>query len=180
MKSPFSIIVAVDKDFGIGKDGGLPWNLPGDMKHFKEVTTLSEGKGLVNAVIMGRKTWQSIPEKFRPLPDRLNIILTRDAHFSLPSGVLKASGLNEALHLLEESSLASKVGKVFVIGGAEIFKIAVGHSQCREIFLTHIRQSFQCDRFFPSLPPSFKEASRSGPFVKDGPEYSFVTYRKQS
>lgn len=180
MKSPLSIIVAVDKNFGIGKDGGLPWNLPGDMKHFKEVTTQPQGEGLINVVVMGRKTWESIPDKFRPLPGRLNVVLTRDPQYILPSEVLKASGLEEALRLLSGAALTGKTGKIFIIGGSEIFKIAISHPQCQEIFLTHIQRSFQCDRFFPTIPASFKETSRSEVFLKDPHEYSFITYRKSS
>ncbi len=180
MKPPFSIIVAVDKDFGIGKNGALPWNLPGDMKHFKEVTTRAHGEGLINAVVMGRKTWESIPEKFRPLPGRLNIVLTRDILYSLPAGVLKASSLDEALQILEVCKPPVKIGKVFVIGGAEIFNLAVNHPQCHEIFLTHIQQSFGCDCFFPRLPVSFKEISRETPAAKDAADYFFATYYRSS
>ena len=70
---PFSIVVAIDRAGGIGREGKLPWNLPADMARFKEIT---QGEG-GNAVIMGRKTWDSIPEKFQPLPGRLNVVLTR-------------------------------------------------------------------------------------------------------
>jgi dihydrofolate reductase len=80
-RSPFSVIVAATTSGGIGKDGNLPWRLSKDMQYFKAVTTRSpEGKR--NAVIMGRKTWESIPAKFRPLPDRINVVITRNANFA--------------------------------------------------------------------------------------------------
>jgi len=98
MKS-FSIVVAVDSEFGIGKVGTLPWHLPADMKHFKTVTTHNASD---NVVIMGRKTWDSIPEKFRPLSQRLNIVISRQEDLILPQGVLLAQCLEHALDLLEE------------------------------------------------------------------------------
>ena len=156
----------------------MPWNLPGDMKHFKEVTTQPQGEGLANVVMMGRKTWESIPEKFRPLPNRLNIVLTRDTHFSLPSEVLKASGLDEALRLLEKPPFVQKTGKIFVIGGAEIFKMAINHPQCQELLLTHIQHSFRCDRFFLPVPSFFQETFRSSQIKETGITYVFVTYRR--
>ena len=177
MKLPFSIIVAVDKDFGIGRNGLLPWDLPGEIKHFKEVTT-AQFNTHENVVIMGRKTWDSIAQKFRPLSKRINIVLTRHLDNEFPSGVLKASGLDGALGLLRSDSLKGAFGKIFVIGGAELFKLAVDHPQCHEIYLTHINESFSCDRFFPSLPATFKEVSRSALMSEKGIKYSFAVYKR--
>ena len=92
---PVSIVVACTKEGGIGKGGQLPWKLPGDMAYFKRVTTDTEGAppDVRNAVIMGRKTWESIPQKFRPLPGRLNVVLTRSSAstLGLPEGVMVSS-----------------------------------------------------------------------------------------
>ena len=94
---PYNIIVVADFNSGIGKNGMLPWHLPGDMRHFKELTITAQSKSKKNAVIMGRKTWESIPEKFRPLKKRINSVLTRNNATSFPRGVIKAMSLNEAL-----------------------------------------------------------------------------------
>jgi dihydrofolate reductase/thymidylate synthase len=72
-----SVVVAASKDWGIGKDGGIPWRLPGDMAYFREVTMATTDPEKHNAVVMGRRTWDSIPAKFRPLKGRTNIVLTR-------------------------------------------------------------------------------------------------------
>lgn len=134
-------IVAADLDNGIGKDGDLPWHLPPDMKHFRELTT-GDGR---NAVIMGRKTWQSIPDKYRPLPDRRNIVLTRDDSFALPDGVLRAATFNEALRHAFGCKYA------FVIGGASVYEAAFNIPYCHAVHVTRVKTTFDCDTFLPAL-----------------------------
>lgn len=177
MSVPFSIIVAVDKNFGMGKNGALPWSLPGEIKHFKEITSAEHGI-FPNVVIMGRKTWQSIPAKFRPLPSRINIVLSRDEKTVFPENVLKSSSLDEALTLLEFGPLQNKIGKIFVIGGAELFKIAIACDSCHEICLTKINAVFECDTFFPAIPAAFRCASQSPEHSETGLSYHFETYQK--
>src|SRR5271169_1690094 len=97
---PFSIIVAFDSQYGIGKKGGLAWKLPLDLKHFKEITTTVADPAKKNAVIMGRKTWESLPPKFQPLPGRVNLVLSKEGGINLPSEVLSSQSLDEALKKL--------------------------------------------------------------------------------
>jgi dihydrofolate reductase/thymidylate synthase len=106
---PFIVIVAATAgSMGIGRQGKLPWHLPLDMEHFKQLTVMSSRANRMNAVIMGRKTWESIPAKFRPLKDRLNVVLSRNPaireQLNIPSNVCVAGSLDEALEML------SKVG----------------------------------------------------------------------
>lgn len=75
----FQLVVAATRKLGIGKNGSMPWKLPGDMAYFKEITSKTADSAKQNAVVMGRKTWESIPPKFRPLPGRINVVLTRGA-----------------------------------------------------------------------------------------------------
>src|SRR3989338_7373825 len=137
MKPIFSIIAAVDKDFGLGKGGTLPWQLPADMKHFKTLTTAAL-PGKKNAVIIGRKTWDSLPAQFRPLPGRVNLVLSRNDNLKFPQGVLRAGGLEQALDLLAEEILSKIVESVYVIGGAQIFQQAIVRQECHKIYLTQI------------------------------------------
>jgi dihydrofolate reductase len=175
----FDIIVAMDQETGIGQGGALPWNLPGDMKHFKEITSRTKDSSKINAVIMGRKTWDSIPEKFRPLPGRVNVVITRNPDLVLPDGVLKAESLDNALAKLSLPSEANRIESVFVIGGAQIFKAALAHPGCQKIHLTHISQAFSCDTFFPEFKKKFGKETYRSESHQDGPfEYCFAGYER--
>lgn len=118
----FQIVVAATQKMGIGKQGQLPWKLPTDMKFFKTVTSSTSSSSKKNAVIMGRVTWESIPEKFRPLPGRLNVILTRSGIKSTEEGVVVSASLEAALALLATPPYSSEVETVFVIGGGQVYK----------------------------------------------------------
>lgn len=125
--------VAVAKNGVIGREGKLPWHLPEDLKRFKAITT-------GHAVVMGRKTWESIG---KPLPNRRNIVLTRDPAYPLPPGVERHGSLDEAL----AACRASGQEKVFVIGGASLFKEAYGRAD--GAFITWIDREVPGDTFFP-------------------------------
>lgn len=171
----FSVIAAVDKNLGIGHGGKIPWSLKGDRAHFKEVTTRPSAPGKPNAVIMGRATWDSLPERFKPLPGRLNVVLSRSPDLLvLPPGVERAHGLSEALQALARA----EVGEVFVIGGGMVYAEAVAHPACRTIYLTEIDATFACDTFFPPLPPEFRKVAESDAATEGEVRYRFVTYQR--
>lgn len=173
---PFSVIAAVDNNFGIGKAGKLPWSLKGDMAHFKEVTTRELTPGRPNVVIMGRTTWESLPEQYRPLKGRQNVVLSRQADLALPAGVGRFQGLQEALKALQ----AMEVGEVFVIGGGQVYEQAVKHEACNKIYLTHIQGEYDCDTRFPALPAGFEPVDKSEILDESGVKYQFVTYQRNA
>jgi dihydrofolate reductase len=127
------IIAAVAKNRVIGRDNQLIWNIPEDMAHFKALT---QG----HTVLMGRKTWESLPPRFRPLPGRRNIVITRQADYVAP-GAETAGSLENAL------DLASTAATVFVIGGAEIYAQAIAKANRLEI--TEVNLSPDGDAWFP-------------------------------
>lgn len=172
----FHIVVAMDLDRGIGKNGGLPWKLSGDLKNFRELTTRVATPDRKNAVIMGRKTWESIPEKRRPLPDRINVVLTRRDDYVVPSAVVKASSLEEALEKLQ----ALPVERCFVIGGGEIFGLAVDDERCDCIYQTEVGSRFECDTFFPGFEARFTLVSAPVLNCEGELAYTFNTYRRKS
>ncbi|MCO5260657.1 MAG: dihydrofolate reductase [Crocinitomicaceae bacterium] len=137
-----SLVVAVDKDGGIGKNNDLPWHMPDDMKFFKETTT-------GHIVVMGRKNFESIPERFRPLPNRENAVLSRNKSF-VASGCKVFNSLEECIK--EYAKQNDKI--VYIIGGGEIFKQALELGVVDEMYITHINHSFNCDVFFPQFDTS--------------------------
>lgn len=149
-----SIVVAMAANGrGIGREGGLPWKLSKEMSYFKKLTCYGhdKNKNMKNAVIMGRKTWESIPKKFRPLSNRLNVVLSNSLTSNdVSSNVILASSLDDALMKIKNQE--EDINKVFVIGGEGIFKEALSHDDCEEIFLTQIYGDFNnCDAFFPKM-----------------------------
>ncbi len=174
MVKPFDIVVAADLKDGIGKDQTLPWKLSGDMAYFKELTCSVTSPGMSNAVIMGRKTWESIPPKFRPLSGRLNIVLTRDAGFELPAGVLKAGDFEEALSFCQ----TPHVENIFVIGGGAIFAQSMHHAALNRLYLTDVHAVYPCDTFLPPYKEDFELVSSSPIRCENGVEYCFKIYRK--
>lgn len=176
---PFSLIAAMDAEHGIGKAGGLPWHLPGDLKHFKTLTTQTASAAQQNAVLMGRKTWASIPEKFRPLPNRINLVLTRDKQLKLPAGVLAADSLATAFDQLEEV-FKDRLHHVYVIGGQQVFEAALPSPYCQKLYLSHIQQAFQCDTFFPAFKAAFERTQKTASFEENGTRYFFAEYRRKT
>ena len=172
------LIVAIDQKNGIGKEDKLPWALSGDMQHFKSVTLKVSAKNKINAVIMGRKTWESIPEKFRPLSGRLNIVLTQNKDYALTGDVLKAQSLEEAIRLLAGDEFKEKVDHIFVIGGASVYREAIRHPLCQKIYLTKVEGDFSCDCFFPEFAKHFKQTESLPSCSEKGVSYAFCTYER--
>jgi len=156
------LIYARARNGVIGKDGTLPWHLPEDLQHFKRLT-------MGCPVIMGRKTWDSLPPKFRPLPGRTNIVITRDAGWKAAAGAERAASLPEALALCAHHSQA------WVIGGAQIYAQALALADTAEI--TEIDADFEGDAFAPELGAPWKQVAREPHVSAGGVHYSFVTYQ---
>ncbi len=158
----FVLVAAVARGGVIGRDGGIPWRLPEDVEHFKSLTT-------GHAVVMGRRTWDSLPDRFRPLPERRNVVVTRNDTWQ-EDGAERARSLEEALALLAEEE------RVFVIGGAEIYAAALTHAD--ELVLTEIDAELAGDTLFPDWDrAAFVEVAREEHVSEDGVSFAFVTYR---
>jgi dihydrofolate reductase len=163
-----SMIAAVSKNRVIGKDNDLPWKLPDDMKFFMETT-----KG--HHAIMGRKNYESIPHKFKPLPNRTNIVVTRQKNFNAP-GCIVVDSVEKGLTIARQSQET----EAFIIGGAEIYK--VGLPLADRLYLTEINAEIQGDTFFPEYDKTqWREASRKH-HDKDERhvyDFDFVVYDKK-
>ena len=204
----FNVVVALDKNRGIGRDGRLPWKLSGDTRFFRELTTcpdraateykyglspivgsekaipLADWLAAIqsrpplpmpspdrrNAVIMGRNTWEGLPPAYKPLPNRLNGVLSRQGTQGT-SGTHRIWGdLEQALDVLGRDI---SVSEVFVIGGAQVYAEALRSQACARIYLTDIDTAFACDAFFPEVPDGFREASASATVEENGIRYRF-------
>lgn len=167
------LVVAYNKNFAIAENGKIPWYVPEDFKHFKETT---EG----GVVIMGRVTYESLPDKFRPLPNRDNIIITRNPYnymttVSTPNGIHVTSSLEAAKTAAE---ILNDSDKIFVIGGSQIYNLALESESISKVIASEIDNDVTGDRFFPDLQKNGWKKSvvkefenfRVAEFVLDAPK----------
>ncbi len=158
------IIAAVAQNRVIGRDNQLIWSIPADMAHFKALT---QG----HTVLMGRKTWESLPPRFRPLPGRRNIVVTRQPDFAAPGAEL-ANSLEAGLALAASDEL------VFIIGGAEIYQQAMTRADRLEI--TEVALSPEGDSWFPEFAAvDWEKTAKTSSPSQAGTGFSFVTYRRK-
>ena len=176
---PFSIIVAVDQADGIGLQGRLPWHLSGDMKHFKTITSETQDPCKKNIVIMGRKTWESIPDTFKPLKNRYNVVLSRQGRLDLPEGVWPAKTFADIGPVIDQQIHRDRCENIFVIGGAQIYEQAVQDPHCQRIFLTRVMKTFSCDAFFTSYHHRFIERQRSDTMTEKDLTYYFSEFQRK-
>lgn len=160
-KEEIALIAAVGRNRAIGKDNQLLWTIPEDLKRFKALTT-------GHPVIMGRKTWESLPEKFRPLPGRTNIVITRDSTYDAPGAVL-AQSFPEALSRARDAEGAEEI---FAIGGQQVYECALPFAS--KLYLTVIDDEKEGDAFFPTYTDQFTKETKREEFETNGLTYAWV------
>jgi dihydrofolate reductase len=200
----FSIVAAVDQENGLGRNGDLAWRLKEDMAFFKALTVAKDPRSATekfgldlkgidfhtsslntpvkeatqNAVLMGRKTWDSIPSAYAPLVERHNIVLTRDVDTMTNSkkteDISYCSSLNEALEQSQGSLYT------YLIGGGNLYKQGITHPQCDALFLTQLKGTFGCDTFFPKIPDSFQLLRESDFRIEGDIEFKYTLWRRTS
>lgn len=151
------VVAALLPELGIGFNGKMPWRLRKEIAYFKKVTSKTASSDQINAVIMGRKTWESIPAKFRPLPDRLNIVLSRSYENKLVGSVLQYNSFDTLLSDLAKNEYnvkmdghTVKIGRLYVIGGSEIYNRLADNVSVKHILLTEVKNNgepLQMDTF---------------------------------
>ena len=157
------LIAAVAANRVIGKQNALPWHLPEDLKHFRLLTS-------GHTVVMGRRTWESLPPRFRPLPERQNIVVSRNLRFEAEGATV--------VHSLDEAISIANAQTTFVIGGAELYRHALPLSQRLE--LTEISIEIDGDAFFPEIDrDEWRETNREQHRAEAGYEFGFVTYERR-
>ncbi|RIB12986.1 dihydrofolate reductase-like domain-containing protein [Gigaspora rosea] len=197
----FALIAAAEENWGIGINNALPWKIKEDTAYFERVTKkvlvsdeatdtslATSGKSVQNAVIMGRKTWESIPPKFRPLKDRLNVVLSKS---------LKPESDTYVIHSSLDEAVANLVGKptiarIFIIGGGCVYKEAIESPLCEYILITKVYKNFNCETFFPKIDENIYELAShdelvnfvgndvpKGRQVEGDIEYEFLMYKRK-
>ena len=168
------LIVACDLNNGIGVNGDLPWRLKADMVHVKKITTSTSSDQLKNAVIMGRKTWESLPDRFKPLPDRVNIILSRTLHLTYSEkNTYSFPSLDQALSY---ASGQKEIEDVFIFGGGEIYREALSSKICAVIHRTVVHLNTQSDTFFPEIPEGYSLVESSEVQEENGIRFHFEIF----
>ena len=167
-----NIVVAACKNRGIGFKNKLPWKLSKEMKYFKELTIGEKN----NAVLMGRNTWLSIPEKNRPLPKRENIVLTS----RLDNMYIKSQkgGVNFAPSLESIDTMYGMYAfdNIWIIGGEMLYKETLKKGLVENIFYTEIQNDYECDTFFPEIPSNYLNIYESSPIYDSGEVIRFKIY----
>ena len=158
-----SLIAVVARNRAIGKNNALLWHLPEDLRRFRETT---RGK----PVIMGRRTWESLPSAFRPLPGRRNVVVSRNADYQAPGATL-ATSLDDAIRQTANS------GEVFVIGGEQLYRQALPFAD--RLYLTEVDEVVDGDAYFPEFARrDWREVSRQSQGEVTEPRYAFVVYQR--
>jgi dihydrofolate reductase len=156
-----AIVVAHSANRVIGRDGELPWRLPSDLRRFRELTT-------GHAVLMGRRTYESLPDAFRPLPERRNLVLSSDPGYSAEGAEVFAS---------MDDALAACGGDCFVIGGEVTYRDAL--PLCHRLYVTEIDAELDGDAFFPELDPAqWRLVEDAGPQLENELGFAFRTYER--
>ncbi|KAB0804122.1 hypothetical protein PPYR_01092 [Photinus pyralis] len=181
----FNLIVAATEKLGIGKNGTFPWpSLKKEMAHF---TKLTKGTAQLNSkkniVIMGRKTWESIPAKFRPLPNRINFVLsTSKLDSEKAPDVYGFNSWDELYDKLNDEKFKEEYEQIWIIGGGGIYKHALKSKYFYRLYLTDIKQEFDCDVFFPTFSNLMEVSDPEVPagiHEESGVQYEFKVYQNE-
>ncbi|VDK68482.1 unnamed protein product [Litomosoides sigmodontis] len=143
-----NLIAAVDDCGGIGRNGGLPWDLPAEMARFSKITTLTTDRKKKNAVIMGRKVWESIPLKFRPLKKRFNVVLSRKMEEVANESLIVVRSFESAINLLQNME---NIETIWNIGGREVYELGLNSPLIHQLYITRVEGDFSADVFFPEI-----------------------------
>lgn len=171
--TPVFIIVAVDLNNGIGYNGKLPWHLPKDLAYFQKITTQTKDSTKKNMVVMGRTTWESLPENARPLSGRVNVVLTHSKTYKARGAFVVRSLWHALFHcyLLD-------VENMFIIGGSRVFQEALKNNFADAIYLTRILRVYECDTFFPEISKEFAIKEKIGEGSDEGVKFEFWKWEK--
>jgi dihydrofolate reductase len=172
----FDIVVAHDLNNAIGHNKQLLCHIPEDMNYFKRLTSSTANRAKQNIVILGRKTYESIPEKFRPLPNRINIVISsKNNNYK---NTYHANTPEDALEIASTLQTENKAETIFCIGGSQIYKHLISHPNCRFLYVTLIQKKFKADAFFPNYKSDFIKETSKHIITKKNITIEFIKYKK--
>nr|CAB3264453.1 dihydrofolate reductase-like [Phallusia mammillata] len=148
-------LAACCNNWGIGVNGSLPWRLRKEMAWFTKASIGSPPEGKKNAVVVGRKNWDSIPKSFKPMKNRYNIVMSRTLPLNTPGADAVVRSFEDLIQLLSCEQWQNKIHEVINIGGADIYKVVQESPYCGKVYLTRVMADFKCDTFFPKLDETF-------------------------
>jgi dihydrofolate reductase len=180
MYKKFSIVIATDSKNGIWKNNSLAWKLSKDMKYFRELTTKNTDLWKLNAVIMWKKTWESIPANFKPLPNRINCILSRKIINESKNSKIDDFVLyfNSLVSCLSEIETKTNLDHIFIIGWADLYNQVLINPLLEKIYITKVLWDFDCDVFFDWVPNNFYMIEQSEEMEENWVKFRFEVYRK--
>ncbi|XP_012285488.1 dihydrofolate reductase [Orussus abietinus] len=175
MQLKLNLIAAASENMGIGINGDLPWRLKSEMAFFTRMTTNTKDPNKKNVVLMGRRTWECIPKKYKPLRKRINMVLsTQTLH--LKDEAIPCKSISDALSKISKAPLKDVVESIWVIGGSSVYRAAMESPNFHRLYLTKVLKHFDCDTFFPEIPNNF--ALTSDPEVpKDTQEENGISFK---
>lgn len=174
-----NMIVAVDASDGISINNSIPWHLPNEYKHFQKTTIKTVDPNKMNAVILGRKCWESIPEKFRPLQKRINVVLSRTMPEVISETLIIVDDFEKALKLLtEEEPFKSKVETIWNVGGKDVYALGLNHPWMHKLVITRLEKTYVTDVQFPEV--DWENFELNDDFDGQPIEEKGVIYRIQS
>lgn len=154
MNFNLNLIAAACDGMGIGVKGTLPWRLKSEMAFFTSMTSNTKDPDKKNVVLMGRRTWECIPKKYKPLQNRINIVLSSKI-LDYGKDAIICKSIENALDIIGKPPLKDQVENIWVIGGSSVYKAAMESPNFHRLYLTRIKKHFDCDTFFPPIPNNF-------------------------
>ncbi|XP_033332062.2 dihydrofolate reductase [Megalopta genalis] len=151
MQLQLNLIAAACEGMGIGVNGALPWKLKSEMAFFTTMTSKTKDPSKKNVVLMGRRTWECIPSKFRPLQNRVNMVLSSKLS-DLGNEAIVCKSIANAMQMISQPPLNDRIESIWVIGGSSVYKAAMESPHFGRLYLTRIKKHFECDTFFPQIP----------------------------
>ncbi|XP_053995509.1 dihydrofolate reductase isoform X1 [Hylaeus anthracinus] len=182
MHLQLNLIAAACEGMGIGVNGTLPWKLKSEMAFFTSMTTKTKDKDKKNVVLMGRRTWECIPKKYKPLKNRINMVLTSQ-FLNFGDQAIVCKSIPQALEIISQPPLKDQVENIWVIGGSSVYKAAMESPNFHRLYLTRIKKYFDCDTFFPPIPNTFilqqDETVPQGVQEEEGTQFVYEVYEKK-